>query len=145
MTSREADRRALQAKLEHLDGLAIEAGQPFDVVAWLDETRELFDNLRDTLEADPAAGRQVLRRLLVGPVTVTPRVEDGRLYVDFAGTSTYAEYASSLAAGSPPDLVIGAPAVRLVSQPVTGRIARGKTAVLGVMCPRGDSNTRHAV
>lgn len=62
--TREAEHRDLKAKLEHLEGLAIEAGE-FDLNAWLDETRDLLENVRETLEADPASGRQVLRGLLV--------------------------------------------------------------------------------
>jgi len=71
------------------------------------------------------AGRQILRRLLSKPVTVTPRVEDGRLYFDFAGEETYASF----------DTVAGT--MRPTTQQVTGRIARGRTAVSDVMCPRG--------
>ena len=140
ISTREADRQALQAKVEHLDGLAIEAGDEFDVAAWLEETTDLLENLRETLEADPAAGRQELRRLLIGPITVTPRVEDGRLFFDFAGKSSYAEYAGVPGA----DLVIGAPAIRQVSQDVTGSVAREKAAKdcrVQRWCPRRDSNS----
>ena len=127
--------------MEHLEGLAIEAGDAFDVAEWLEETKDLLENLRGTLEADPAAGRQVMRRLLVGSITVTPRAEDGRLYFDFAGQSSYAEFAGVPGA----DLVVGAPAIRMVSQDLTGTVARTKPAVSDMWCPRGDSNTRPTV
>ena len=139
--SRETERQRLQATLEHLDGLAIEAGDDFDVAAWLEETKGLLGNLRETLGADPAAGRQVLRRLLVGPITVTPRVEDGRLAFDFAGKSSYAEFAGAPGA----DLVLGAPAIGTVNHDLTGTLTRAKRAVSDVWCPRGDSNTRPTV
>jgi DNA invertase Pin-like site-specific DNA recombinase len=139
ISAREAERRELQAKLEHLDGLAIESEEEFDLNAWLEETKGLFEDLRETLEANPTVGRQVLRRLLVGPITVTPRAEGGMLFFDFSGTSSYAEYA--FGDDYKYDLAIAAPAIRMVSQAITGRITRRVQR----WCPRGDSNTRHAV
>jgi hypothetical protein len=59
----------LQAKREHLDGLKIEAGEAFDIGEWLKDTRDLFEDLRNTLEAGPAAGGQIMRHLLVGPIS----------------------------------------------------------------------------
>ena len=111
------------------------------MVAWFEETTDLLETLRETLEADPAAGRQVMRRLLVGPIAVTPRLEDRRPYFDFGGNSSSAEFAGAPGA----ELAIGAPAIRTVSQDVTGTVTRNKPAVSDVWCPRGDSNTRPAV
>jgi hypothetical protein len=66
------------AKLEHLDGLAQDE-EDFDVVEWLAETKELLADTQATLEADPVAGRHVLRGLLTTPLTITP-VDDGRVF-----------------------------------------------------------------
>ena len=140
--SRETERQRLQASLEHLDGLAIEAEDAFDVATWLEETKGLLANLRLTLEADPAAGRQVMRRLLVGPIIVTPRVtEEKKLAFEFAGKSSCAEFAG----GPGVDLVIGARPIGMVNQDVTGTLTRAKRAMFDVWCPRGDSNTRPTV
>jgi len=66
------------ARLEHLDGLSADE-ESFDLAEWLAETRELFSDLQGTLEADPVAGRHVLRALLTTPLTITP-VDDGRAF-----------------------------------------------------------------
>jgi hypothetical protein len=55
ITAREAERRDLRAKLEHLNGLAIDAGE-FGVVAWLEETKELLDDIRATWKRTPPTG-----------------------------------------------------------------------------------------
>jgi site-specific DNA recombinase len=65
MKAKQGQRDTLAAQLEHLDGLE-KARETFDVVAWLEETRELLEDLRDTLEADPTTGRGVLRWLAPG-------------------------------------------------------------------------------
>ena len=142
MHAREAEKKTLLAKLEQLEGLRAVAEEAFDVAAWLDETKELLENLRETLEADPAAGRQVLRHLLVGAITVTPRIEDGALFFDFAGTSSYAEYAGLAAAeAAGTDIYLGSPPIGMTSRDVTGHVSRR----VQQWWPRGDSNTRHAV
>ena len=126
---REEARLALQAKLEYVNGLTIEK-EEFSLAEWLDETREILEELRETLEADPAAGRQVLRRLLVGTINVTPRVKDKTLYFDLAGTISYARFDGTTATMRP-----------VSSELITGHISRRVQR----WCPRGDSNTRHAV
>jgi hypothetical protein len=42
----------------------------------VEETRELLEDLLDTLEADPVAGRGCLRDLLTSPVVVAPVLND---------------------------------------------------------------------
>jgi len=42
----------------------------------VEETRELLEDLQDTLEADPAAGRGVLRQLMLTPIVVAPVLDD---------------------------------------------------------------------
>lgn len=75
MKTKQRLRDDVAARLEHLDGLE-KAASSFDVVEWLEETRELLEDLKNTLEADSAAGRGVLRSLLVGPLTVTPEIDE---------------------------------------------------------------------
>ena len=45
------------------------------MAAWIEETRELLADTRNVLEADPEAGRQMLRRCLSKPLTITPAGE----------------------------------------------------------------------
>ena len=94
-------------------------------------------------------GRQVLRQLLVEPIRVTPRVEDGVLSFDFAGVASYGKWDLSEGCARQPGPHVHGATVR---HGFTGRLTRsrvsarsGLSAVSGVWCPRGDSNTRHAV
>jgi hypothetical protein len=84
--TREEERRELRAKLEHLNGLAAEGTEPISLTF----AEYLMTPLRRELRKDPAAGRQVLRRLLLGPITVTPRLTADGIVFDFAGQATYA-------------------------------------------------------
>jgi hypothetical protein len=61
----------LQAKLEHLDELQ-QAVDDFDMTEWIAEAQELLADTRNLLEADSEAGRQMLRRCLPHPLTITP-------------------------------------------------------------------------
>jgi hypothetical protein len=126
--ARETERRDLRAKLEHLNGLAIEADS-FDLMKCLEDMKGAIENLRSTLEADPAVGRQVLRRLLDGPIKVTP-TED---VFEFSGKASFAKF--------DPATFDPTEAMQPVSQALTGHIDRRSQR----WCPRGDSNTRHAV
>jgi len=75
MQEKQRQRDTLAAHLEHLDGL-VKAAESWDVGAWVEETRELLEDLQDTLEADPAAGRGVLRQLMLTPIIVSPVLDD---------------------------------------------------------------------
>jgi hypothetical protein len=63
------------ATVDRLEGLE-KAAEGFDVGAWVEETRELLEDLLDTLEADAVAGRGCLRDLLTSPVVVAPVLND---------------------------------------------------------------------
>jgi site-specific DNA recombinase len=117
--TREAERAELRAKVEHLDGLAAEGTQPISLTF----AEYLMTPLRRELRREPAAARQVLRRLLLGPITVTPRLTAEGIVFDFAGQATYAH--------------VG----KLETVPLGGTLDRG----VKEWWPRGDSNTRHAV
>ena len=106
---------------------------------WLYETRALLENLRETLESNPVAGRQVLRQLLVEPIRITAKVEDGVLGFDFAGVASFAHWDLSEWCEREPGPHVHGQTVR---QGFAGRISRPntrpKSAVSGVWCPRGE-------
>jgi hypothetical protein len=118
------------------------AVEEFDLVEWLEQTTDLLSNLRETLEADPTASRQVLRGLLAGPITVTPRLEAGVLYFDYAGTYRF-EIFSLPKAGEGADVALLGEVrpTQTASREIRGRLS----CRVQRWCPRGDSNTRHAV
>lgn len=88
MTTKQRQRDTLAAQIEHLDGLAQEDAD-WDVSAWLEESQELLCDLQGTLEADPVAGRGVLRSLLVSPITVTPVKTDSGLVFEYLGQGAF--------------------------------------------------------
>jgi hypothetical protein len=79
LQAREDQRVELRGRLETLEATS-RAAEEFDLPAWLEETRELLEETRDLLEASPEAGRQLLRRFLVKPVTVRPDPAGGWIY-----------------------------------------------------------------
>jgi site-specific DNA recombinase len=127
ITDREAERRDLQAKLEHLNGLALVA-EEFDAAEFLEEIQEVLDDLRSSLEADVVRGRRTLQRLLTAPITVTP-TETG---FEFAGAASWLGYDEQLRAAV------------MKKEQLTGRFER-RHRRSKIWWPRGDSNTRHAV
>jgi hypothetical protein len=112
------------------------------VVEWLSQTKALLENLRDTLEVNPVVGRQVLRQILVEPIRVTPTVEGGFLGFDFAGVASFAKWDLSEGCERQPGPHVHGQTAR---HGFTGRLTRSRSAVSGVWCPRGDSNTRPTV
>ena len=75
MQNKQRQRETAAATVDRLEGLE-KAAEGFDVGAWVEETRELLEDLLDTLEADPVAGRGCLRDLLTSPVVVAPVLND---------------------------------------------------------------------
>ncbi len=131
LADREAELRDARARLEHLDGLQAEL-EPLDVIEWLAETKQVLEGLRDTLEADPQAGRAALRHLLATPIMVTPgTAKDGQPTWSYAFKCSWAGAT----------LEVGTTGNGLKNQGFSGTVARRAS----VWCPRGDSNTRHAV
>jgi site-specific DNA recombinase len=131
LTEREAELRDAQAALEHLDGLEI-GTEPLDEVALLEELIGTIAALRANLNDDPARSRQVLKRLLVTPVSVGPDEADGWT---FSFRASFLDAPLDLAA---PD---GSVPLRPAEREFSGTGRRGDSR----WCPRGDSNTRHAV
>ena len=61
--------------------------------------RQLLTDLQFTLESDPAAGRQVLRIFLVGPITVTPHEGPEGRYFEYLGQGALDRLLSGRLAG----------------------------------------------
>jgi hypothetical protein len=51
------------------------------------------------LERQPIQARQLLRKLLVGPLRYTPRRDEAGGYYDFAGTASFGRLLSGTTAG----------------------------------------------
>jgi len=130
----EQEQADLRAKLEYLDGLE-KARDEFDLVSWLEETKEILDDLKGTLEGTPQAGRQVLRRLLDGPVTVNPRTdEEGGLYFEYTGLGRFdsaLEQFDRLMAGEKidPDSVKSVPKKRILAGRVENNNVRARPGI----------------
>jgi hypothetical protein len=102
------------------------------VIAWLDETKQILEALRDALETDHQAGRAALKHLLATPIVVTPgEPADGQ--------PTWSYNFSCSWAGAP--LELGTTGNGAKNNEFSGVVTRRASMV----CPRGDSNTRHAV
>ena len=81
--SRRAD---LLAQVEHLDGLAKTPTWGADVRA---EIRRRLEDWRGLLGREPEVARQILRKLIDGRLTMTPKVtSDGRFY-EITSRATY--------------------------------------------------------
>lgn len=80
MESRRRQRAEIMAKLEHLDGVGPDLQRA--LADWQAQAITLairsVCGLRPVLESRPG-GRQLLRRILISPITVTPDVDAGRL------------------------------------------------------------------
>jgi hypothetical protein len=78
MESRRRQRAEIMAKLEHLDGVGSDLQRA--LADWQAQaiTLAIRSGLRPVLESRPG-GRQIIRRVLTSPITVTPAVDAGRL------------------------------------------------------------------
>ena len=109
------------------------------------EVRHIRVHLEITLYGtSPKRARAIIRDLVASPITVTPRVEDGALYFDLAWRAGFGDLDV--------DLHTDVAVIQQDGHEVNGRIVRpGKGRADcrvqkgGKWCPRGDSNTRHAV
>jgi hypothetical protein len=87
--TRERERDALQAKLEHLDGLQ-KASASWDVRTYGEKVREVLSDWQRLLGASPEVARQVLGKLLTTPIHVFPvEAEDGSRYFRFRARGSY--------------------------------------------------------
>src|SRR5690348_6750617 len=96
-------------------------------------------DLPATFAASPGPARNVLRCLLSTPITVTPDVKDGALSFRFSGHCRYGGLDQTL-------LARGQMVMTAADEPLTGDLTRRMVGCrVEWWCPRGDSNTRHAV
>ena len=87
--ARERERDALQAKLEHLDGLQ-NVSASWDAGAYGAKVREALGDWQRLLGASPEVARQVLGKLLTSPIYVFPvEAEDGSRYFRFGARGSY--------------------------------------------------------
>ena len=85
---RERRRADLKARLEHLEGLERAAGS-WNRTTFAESLRGALADWRGILEGNPVQARQILRKLLVGRLILSPTVrEDGRYY-EIAGKVSY--------------------------------------------------------
>src|SRR5260370_9516687 len=87
--TRERERDALQAKLEHLDGLE-KASASWEARTYGEKVREVLSDWQRLLGASPEVARQVLGKLLTTPIHVFPvAAEDGSRYFRFGARGSY--------------------------------------------------------
>lgn len=73
---------------EHLEGLE-RAAVTWDRTKFAESLRGSLEDWRGILEGNPVQARQILRKLLIGRLTLSPTVrEDGRYY-EIAGQVSY--------------------------------------------------------
>jgi site-specific DNA recombinase len=108
------------ARIVQLDEVA-QQSERFDMSESLAAGGQIVVDLEHLLESDPAEGRRVLRTLLVGPIVVTPKETAGGVAFEYRAQCRL-------------DTILA------------GRIeGDGNISLQRSWCPRGDSNTRHAV
>ena len=104
---------------------------PEGIAAWTASPAPVLNALDDGLGGNVEVARQHLRHLLPEPITVTPQTPDSWTVaglVAYKGVALYLD---------------GRVEDREVRESVDGQVVRRSR--VGKWCPRGDSNTRHAV
>ena len=144
--AREAERVALRAKLADAEALA-KAGPAWDRALHRDILRAGLKDWNALLALDPAAGRQQLRALLTSPIVVSRRASGawdyrvtGVLDRVIRGVLGLRVPASELAWPEEEVEALNSGQAAGSAEPEPGS---GSSAI--PVCPRGDSNTRHAV
>ena len=78
----------VNAQLEHLDGLAklatLRPGEPLT-----GEIRTRLTSWAALIGRQPAVSRQILRKLLIGRLTLTPRITAESRWYEFTGRASY--------------------------------------------------------
>ncbi len=89
LKSRERERDDLRVRIEYADGLA-KAAAAWDSGAQGEVLRVALADWHGLLDAEPVVARQILRKLLLGPIHVLPEQDDeGRWTFSFAAAATY--------------------------------------------------------
>jgi len=173
MRSKRAARSNAEARIIELTGQIDARTIEFDRRQWLRENRPVIDGMSaDLFGKDTQAARRVFKQLLISPIVVNPQVrEDGvigfsfRCEASFAGLSmgTWQRWDIPASARRNPhglyapdtddgpdtdddDVTVTADGsnpfdLRLANHLLVGTVSRR----VQNKCPRGDSNTRHAV
>jgi site-specific DNA recombinase len=99
LTTRERRRADVLAQLEHLDGLA-------KAPAWgerlSDEIRARLEEWRLLLGRQPVVARQIVRKLLVGRLVLTPRSDPTRRWYEITGQASYGTLLAGVVGLVPP-------------------------------------------
>jgi site-specific DNA recombinase len=157
LADRENDLRGARAALAHLEGLAAESEtKESDLAGLLAEIYEIVEGLQNAVDpANPQKGRQALKHLLQTPIVIKPGTgENGEPIWSYSFTAAWAGLSSDFISSCYPPAVaekmFGAKKVEFA-----GAVGRGIGTAADRMfdlhrralkvCPRGDSNTRHAV
>jgi hypothetical protein len=133
------------ATLEHLDGLTL--GSLPDLTTeegratWTAELEPLLANLRETLTGNLPRARLQLRQIISGPITAMPQHGPEGLTWDLRGLVRFQGGTFDLATGK------GVPGGQVERELAARVLNKRESVVTGAQkwCPRGDSNTRHAV
>ena len=80
------ERRDAEARVAYLEGVEMDVQADRDRV---EQLREQWGTWSQFLDDDPLLARQVLRKVLVSPIKVTPRAVDGAASWRFIGVSRY--------------------------------------------------------
>jgi site-specific DNA recombinase len=89
LKNRERERDDLRTKIEHTEGLA-KAAAAWDSGAHGEALRAALADWHGLLDAEPVVARQILRKLLLGPIHVLPEQDDeGRWTFSFVAPATY--------------------------------------------------------
>ena len=86
LKSVQQERRDAEARVTHLEGVEMDVQADRDRV---EQLREQWGTWSQFLDDDPLLARQVLRKVLVSPIKVTPRAVDGAASWRFIGVSRY--------------------------------------------------------
>jgi len=88
MRSRERRLAEVKTLLEHLDDLAA-LSRPRTGDALTREIRARLTNWAVLVGQQPAVARQILRKLLVGRLRLTPKITEGGRWYEFSGRASY--------------------------------------------------------
>jgi site-specific DNA recombinase len=148
---REQQRDPLLDRVNELDRLLKAPAPKVDVEGLLARVVQAFEDLEATIARDVPAARRTLAQMLLEPIRVSAHVEARVLMVRFEGRARYQDLV--------PEDVPGTEEVVLrrqwVTQDLKGQFSNPPTTREVLVpppsvpclewCPRGDSNTRHAV
>ena len=146
--ARNVERRNLGAKLEHLDGMA-KAADRVTPEAFATGLRVILKDWNTLMKADPASGRRALRDVQVGAIFVTRTPAGAWRYKITGGLSKILSglfFNVTIRTDCEGDPFLDAGPVTFTDDDIIQAIdSSGDPEVQYRWCPRGDSNTRHAV